>query len=85
VARSGSTTGSSGSPRLLRVLRGDDRDRFAEVAHAVDGEHRLIGKLEAVGLGAGDVGVGENGVHARHRDCLRAVDLENERVRVRAP
>ena len=36
--------------RLLGMLGGDDRDRLAEVAHAVDREHRLVGELEPVGL-----------------------------------
>ena len=38
--------------RLLRVLGGDERDRLAEVADAVDREHGLVGELEAVGLRA---------------------------------
>ena len=32
------------------MLGGDERDRLAEVADAVDREHGLIGELEAVGL-----------------------------------
>ena len=42
-----------GAARLLGVLGGDDRDRLAEVADAVEGEHRLVGELEAVALLAG--------------------------------
>ena len=38
--------------RLLRVLGGDERDRLAVVADAVDREHRLVGELEPVGLAA---------------------------------
>ena len=36
--------------RLLGVLRGDERDRLAEVADAVDREHRLVRELEPVRL-----------------------------------
>ena len=39
-----------GAPCLLRMLGGDDRNRLAEVAHAVDREHRLILELEPVRL-----------------------------------
>ena len=53
------------APRLLGVLGGDDRDRLAEVAHAVEREHRLVGELEAVALLAGDVLVREHRVDAR--------------------
>ena len=41
---------SRSAPRLLGLLGGDDRDRLAEVAHAIDREHRLVGELEAVRL-----------------------------------
>ncbi len=53
------------SSRLLRALRRDERYRLAEVADAVDREHRLVGKLEAVGLAAGHVVVREHGVDTR--------------------
>ena len=36
--------------RLLGMLGRDERDRLAEVADAVDREHRLVGELEPVGL-----------------------------------
>ena len=36
--------------RLLGLLGGDERDRLAEVADAVDRQHGLVGELEAVGL-----------------------------------
>ena len=70
--------------RLLRLLGRDDRHRLAEVADAVAGEHRLVGELEPVRLPAGDVVVREHGVHARQRERLGDVDLEDPRVRVRA-
>ena len=73
-----------GPAGLLRVLGGDERDRLAEVADAVDREHRLVGELEAVELRAGDVVVGENRVDARHRQRLGDVDRDDARVRVRA-
>ena len=50
----------------LRVVGGDDRDRLALVPHLVEGEHRLIGHLHAVGLLAWDVVVGEHGGDAGH-------------------
>ena len=40
--------GGGGATRLLGLLRGDDRDRLAEVADAVDREHRLVAEVEAV-------------------------------------
>jgi hypothetical protein len=73
-----------GAPRLLRVLAGDQRDRLAEIADAVDREHRLIGELEPIRLRARHVGVREDCVHSLHRERLRDVDLANPRVRVRA-
>ena len=39
-----------GAAGLLRLLGGDERDRLAVVADAVDGEHRLVGELEPVRL-----------------------------------
>ena len=53
-----------GATCLLGMLGGDERDRLAEVAHAVDGEHGLVGELEAVALLAGDVVVREHGMNA---------------------
>ena len=41
--------------RLLGMLGGDERDRLAVVADAVDREHRLVGELEPVGLAPGNV------------------------------
>ena len=76
--------GRGRAPRLLRLLGGDDRDRLAEVAHAVDREHGLVGELEPVRLLAGDVLVREHGVDAGHRDRLGDVDRDDPRVRVRA-
>ena len=74
-----------GAARLLRVLGGDERDRLAVVAHAVDREHRLVGELEPVALRARDVLVREHRVDAGHRQRLRDVDLDDPRMRVRAP
>ena len=50
---------------LLGVLGRDDRDGLADVPHAVDREHGLVGELEAVRLAAGDVRVAEHRVDAR--------------------
>ena len=65
-----------GAARLLGVLGGDERDRLAEVAHAVDREHRLVGELEPVALLAGNVLVREHGMDAGHRDRLGDVDRD---------
>ena len=73
-----------GAARLLRVLGRNDRDRLAEVADAVDREHRLVGELEPVGLCARDVGVGQHRMDPGHADGLRDVDLGDQGVRVRA-
>ena len=63
-----------GAARLLRLLGGDERDRLAVVAHAVGGQHGLVGELEAVGLLARHVRVGEHGVDAGHRERLGDVE-----------
>jgi hypothetical protein len=70
--------------RLLGVLGRDERDRFAEIADAVDREDGLVGELEAVRLRARHVGVGEDGVDAGHRHRLRVVDLRDPSMRVGA-
>ena len=69
-----------GAARLFRMLGRDDRDRFAEVADAVDREHGLVGKLEPVGLRARDVGVGEYGVDAGHADGFCDINLLDQSV-----
>jgi hypothetical protein len=66
------------------VLRGNERHRLAEVAHAIEGQNRLIRELEAVQLRARDVLVGEDGVHPGHRERPGDVDLQDARVRERA-
>ena len=76
--------GGGRAPRLLGLLRRDDRDRLAEVADAIDREHGLVGELEAVRLRAGNVLVREHRVDAGHRARLGRVDREDARVRVRA-
>ena len=73
-----------GSPGLLGMLGGDQRDRLAEVAHAVDREHRLIRELEPVMPVAGHVLVREHRVNAGHRHRLGDVDPADARMRVRA-
>ena len=73
-----------GSPRLHWLLGGDERDRLAVEAHALGGEHGLVGELEPVGLAAGDVGLRQNGVHSGHGHGGRHVDREDAGVRMRA-
>jgi hypothetical protein len=71
-------------PRLLGMVGGDDGDRLAHVAHPVAREDGLIRELEAVRLPAGNVGIGEDRLHARECEGLRKVDRDDPRVRVRA-
>ena len=73
-----------GAARLLRMLGGNEHDRLAEVAHAVDREHRLIAELEPVALLARNVRVRENRVHAGHRHRLGNVDRRDARMSMRA-
>ncbi len=70
---------------LLRMVGGDQRHRLAEVPDEVAREHRLVAELEAVALLAGNVSVGEDGVHAGHRNGLRDVEVADPGVCVRAP
>ena len=73
------------APRLLGILGGDDGDRLTEVAHSVEGEHRLIGELEPVALLPRDVLVRQHCVHAGERQRFGEIELDDPRVRVRAP
>ena len=73
------------SARLLRMLGSNECDGLAEVAHALVGEHGLIGELEAVAFLARHVLVRQHRVDAGHADRLRDVDRDDARVRVRAP
>ena len=68
----------------LRVVSGDDRDRFALVAHLVEGEHRLISHLHAVRLHAWDVVVGEHCGDSGHGQRVGRVEAEDASPRVRA-
>jgi hypothetical protein len=57
------------------MLGGDDRDRLAEVADAVEGQDRLILELEAVALLAGDVLVGERTAWTPGMETARLVSM----------
>ena len=70
--------------RLLGMLGRDDRDRLADVAHAVDRQDGLVRELEAVRLAAGDVRVGKDGVDARLREGRGDVERHDPRVGPRA-
>ncbi len=71
------------APGGLRVVGRDQRDRLAVVPDPVDGQGRLVGDLQAVVLGAGDVLVGEHRVHAGHGERLGDVHGEDVRPGVR--
>ncbi len=73
-----------GETRLLRIVRRDDRDRFADVAHDARREHRLVGAHQAELLAGGQVVRREHRAHARHRARRRDIDTRDPRVRVRA-
>ena len=69
------------------ALRGDERDRLAEVAHLVLREQRLVGRDAERGevpvLEQGDVLPGDHRVDAGHRLGLRRVEARDCRVVVR--
>src|SRR5690606_17449730 len=67
-----------GPARGLRVVGGDDRDRFAVVADLAVGEDGRVLDLQAVVLHlGGQVVVRQDGVHARGRQGLAGVDRHN--------
>ena len=76
--------GSRRTSRLLRLLGGNDDHRLAEVADAVDREHRLVAKVEPVQLVARNVLVRQDGVDAWQSQRRRDVDPGDTRVRMRA-
>ena len=72
-------------PRLLGMVGGHDRDRFAPVANEIEGEHRLVLDLEAVELLSRHVLVREHRTNSGHRPRAGRVDGKNPGVGVRAP
>ncbi len=70
---------------LFGVLGRDDGHGLADVAHPIDRQHRLVGKLEPVCLPAGDVRVRQDCVDARVGERGCDVERVDSRVRVRAP
>ena len=77
--------GSSRAAGLLGLIGRDDGDWLAEVAHAVDGQHRLVRELEPVRLPPPDVLVRQDRVYSAQCKRCGDVDPEDARVRVRAP
>src|SRR5205814_9257746 len=69
-----------GPARDLRVVGGYQGDRLPLVAHHVDGQHRLIGDLQAVVLAAGNVLVREHRVHAGRGQGRADVDRHDPGV-----
>ncbi len=72
----------------IAALGGDDRDRLADVAHAVERHAALLDRrIGETGQGPGDlgdVGAGHDQGHARQRLCPADIDRLDARVRVRA-
>ena len=66
----------------LGVLRGDDRHRLAHEPDDAVGQHRLVAHLEAERVRPGQVGRGQDRVHARHRERGSDVDRPDAGVRV---
>ena len=66
------------------MVGGDDRHRLALEADVGEGEHGLVGVLEPVRPPAGHVGVGEDGVDARHPRSGGGVERGDAGARVRA-
>src|SRR5690606_26325090 len=64
---------AGGTARGGRVLSRYQRDRLALVAHQALGEHGLVGDVEAVAGGGGQVAVGQHSPHAG--DGQRAGDV----------
>jgi hypothetical protein len=72
-----------GAPGGRRVIGGDDRDRLAVVADAVDGEHGLIGPDDADAAVARNVVGGQHRVHAVQCERGARVDAQDPRRGVR--
>jgi len=70
--------------RLLAGLGGDDRDRIADVAHAVLAEHRPVGDHVVVAVGALDVFRRHDARDTGHSLRRLRVDALDEGVRMRA-
>ncbi len=73
-----------GLPRDLRMIGGDEGHRLALVADHVLGQHRLVGVFEPAPVGAGDVVVGEHGMHAGSGQRLADTDRRDPGGRMRA-
>ena len=68
-----------------RIGRGDRGDRFADEAHLITGEHRLVGLDQSIGRLPGDVLGSEHDAHPRYRQRRGGVDPEDAGPWVRGP
>ena len=73
-----------GAARRLGVVGGHDRDRLSLVAHVLEGEHGLVGVLEAERLAARDVLVRQHCEDAGQGERAGEVKAAHARPRVRA-
>src|SRR6202165_2416621 len=71
-------------PGQFRILRGDDRDGLAGVAHDIHGQHRLGPDVASEGLHARHIGVGQPGAHAWCLESGRRVDRNDPGMWMRA-
>lgn len=78
----GDLDGRCRSPREFRVIGGNDGDRFADIAHIVVCEHRLIA-IDGAEAIVRHVPGAEYGVDTRHRLCPLEVDCQQARIRIR--
>ena len=65
----------------------DDRDRLADIAHAVDGNRKINDRRLNDGRDRtnqiGEIVAGNDGAHAGQHQCTRDIDASNIRMRMR--
>jgi len=71
------------APRLLGMVRGDERHRLSPVAHEVMGQDRLVLELETVQILPRHILVCEHSSHAGHRARGSRINRQDPRIRVR--
>ena len=79
----GDDDGGQRASARLGVIGRHGRERFADVAHDLAGEHRLVLADEPVGGCAGDVGSGDDRLDPVDRPRAGDVDRHDARIRMR--